>query len=321
MSRGEVARHRLHGTHGVIRASQRAMPVRPSARDHIVRGCLDVDGRKVSYLTVDEASTASPVVLLIHGAGVSARTWVHQLGGLADVLRPIAVDLPGHRQSDPVSEPTLATYADTAYEVLRGLATGPVFVAGHSLGGAVAQVLATRHPEMVRGLVLISTCASVASDDGSQRLLGFVPAPLRRAVFLWAVRRTLLAPSASTSAIELTLEEIRHCPPETIRNDTTIGRAMDLASTAQQLRVPTLILCGGRDRLTAPALSQQLCGMIAGSRLQIVPGAGHMLPLEAPDVLNQAMRDFVASVTPALTAAPRPGLLRRLLQAWRQQFR
>ena len=320
--RGDLARRRLRATHGVIRASQRAMPIPPPARDHIVRGCLDVDGRMISYLTVDEASAAVPPLLLIHGAGVSARTWVNQLRGLADVVRPIAVDLPGHRQSDPVAEPTLTSYADTAYEVLRGLATGPAFVAGHSLGGAVAQVLATRRPEMVRGLVLISTCARVAPDDGSQRLLGFVPAPFRRAVFLWAVRKTLLAPSASTNAIELTLEEIRHCAPETIRNDTTIGRAMDLASTAQQLRVPTLILCGGRDRLTAPALSQQLCGMIAGSRLQIVPGAGHMLPLEAPEVLNQAMRDFVASVAPAgVAAAPRPGPLRRLLQAWREQFR
>lgn len=299
------------------------------ASDRIVRGCLDVDGRKVSYLTVDDASVAG-TLLLIHGAGVSARTWVNQLRGLSDVLRPIAVDLPGHRESDPVSDPTLATYADTAYQALRELATGPVFVAGHSLGGAVAQVLVTRHPEMVRGLVLVSTCARVPPEDGSQRLLGFVPAPFRRAVFLWAVRKTLLAPFASTNAIELTLEEIRSCPPETIQNDTAISRAMDLAGTAQQLRVPTLILCGGRDRLTAPGLSQQLCGMIAGSRLQIVPGAGHMLPLEAPEVLNQAIREFVAAVTHEVVAPHRPGLLRRLAErfghwppwrAWRQHFR
>jgi len=303
------------------------MPV--PASDRIVRRCLDVDGRKVSYLTVDNASTAA-TLLLIHGAGVSARTWVNQLRGLSDVLRPIAIDLPGHRESDPVSDPTLATYADTAYQALRQLATGPAFVAGHSLGGAVAQVLVTRHPEMVRGLVLVSTCARVPPEDGSQRLLGFVPAPFRRAVFLWAVRKTLLAPSASTNAIELTLEEIRSCRPETIQSDTAIGRAMDLASTAQQLRVPTLILCGGRDRLTAPGLSQQLCGMIAGSRLQIVPGAGHMLPLEAPEVLNRAIREFVASVTHEAVTPRRPGLLRCLAErfahwtpwrAWRQHFR
>jgi pimeloyl-ACP methyl ester carboxylesterase len=305
------------------------IPLPARDRDHIVRRCLDLHGRKVSYLTVDEAPTAS-TLLLIHGAGVSARTWVNQLRGLGDALRPIAVDLPGHHDSDPVPDSTLATYADTAYELLRQLSTGPVFVAGHSLGGAVAQVLAMRHPELVRGLVLVSTCARVPPDDGAQRLLGFVPAPFRRAVFLWAVRKTLLAPWASANAIELTVDEIRSCRPETIQNDTTIGRAMDLASTARELRLPTLILCGGRDRLTAPGLSQELCGMIAGSRLQIVAGAGHMLPLEAPEALNQAIRQFVASVTHEVVPRARPGLLPRLVrqfgrwrpwQAGRRHFR
>jgi pimeloyl-ACP methyl ester carboxylesterase len=285
----------------------------------------------VSYLTVEGAATAETLVLL-HGAGVSARTWVNQLRGLSDHLTPIAVDLPGHRESDPVPDPTLDSYAETTWEALERLGTGPVFVAGHSLGGAVAQVLAMRHPDIVKGLVLVSTCARVPPEDGSQRLLGFVPLPFRRALFLWAVRKTLLAPSASSNAVELTLEEIRACPSETIQRDTAMGRGMDMTAVAGQLRVPTLILCGGRDRLTAPELSHQLCGMIAGSRVQIVPSAGHMLPLEAPDVLNEAIGDFVASIRSAATTArpptsssPRP-LMERLWnwrprRAWRQHFR
>lgn len=299
--------------HGVIRASLRAMPI------PIVRRSLDMDGRKVSYLTVDDAPSAE-TLLLIHGAAVSARTWVNQLRGLSDVLRPIAIDLPGHRHSDPIADPSLATYAEAVYRTLERLGTGPVFVAGHSLGGAVAQVLATRHPDKVKGLILVSTCVRVPPEDGGQTLLGFVPAPFRRAVLLWAVRKTLLAPSASSSAIELTLDEIRGCRPETIQSDTAIGRAMDLAGVAQAVRAPTLILCGGRDWLTAPALSRQLSVMIAGSRLQIVPSAGHMLPLEAPEVLNHAIREFVASVARERVAPDRPRTLGRLVTrfgAWR----
>lgn len=236
-------------------------------------------------------------MLLIHGAGVSARTWVSQLRGLADTLRPIAIDLPGHRESDPIAEPTLTVYAETAYRALEYLDAGPVFVAGHSLGGAVAQLLAARHPDRVKGLILISTGAKVSSGDGGQRLLEFVPAPFRRAVFLWAVRKVLLAPSATPDAVDLTLDEIRSCRPETIQHDTAMGRAMNTERIAQGLRVPTLVLCGGRDRLTVPALSRQLGALIAGSRLEMVPHAGHMLPLEAPAVVNQALRDFVSAVT------------------------
>jgi pimeloyl-ACP methyl ester carboxylesterase len=262
----------------------------------IVRRSFDTEGRKVSYLTVDGAR-APETMLLIHGAGVSARTWVSQLRGLADALRPIAIDLPGHRESDPIADPTLTAYAETAYRALEHLDTGPVFVAGHSLGGAVAQLLAARRPDMVKGLVLISTCAKVPSGDGGQRLLGFVPAPFRRAVFLWAVRKMLLAPSASPDAVDLTLDEIRGCRPETIQHDTAMGRAMDMERIAQGLRVRTLVLCGGRDRLTVPELSRQLGALIGGSQLEIVPYAGHMLPLEAPAVVNQAIRDFVSAVT------------------------
>lgn len=266
------------------------------ATDSIVRRSFEVEGRKVSYLTV-ENTEAPETLLLIHGAGVSARTWVSQLRGLADTLRTIAIDLPGHRESDPVANPTLATHAETAFGALERLQTGPVFVAGHSLGGAVAQLLAMRHPDMVKGLILVSTCAKVPPEDGGQRLLGFVPAPFRRAVFLWAIRKTLLAPSASSDAVELTLEEIRRCRPDTLQSDTAMGRAMDLQEIARALRVPTLILCGARDSLTVPSLSQQLGALIPGSRLEIVPYAGHMLPLEAPDVVNRAIREFVSTVT------------------------
>ena len=290
------------------------MSISAPGSETIVRTSFDLAGRAVSYLTVAGA-TASETLLLIHGAGVSARTWVNQLRGLSDVARPIAVDLPGHRDSDPVAEPSLETYADTAYEVLRRLGAGRAFVAGHSLGGAVAQTLATRHPELVRGLVLISTCARLPPDDGALRLLGFVPAPLRRALLLEGARRLLLGPFASTDAIGLTFEEIRRCRSETIQHDTAIGREMDLAAVAHALRVPVLIMCGGRDRLTTPALAHALGAMIAGCRLEIVPSAGHMLPLEAPDVVNRLIREFIAEVARPMPSPNGRTWWRRLLAA------
>ncbi len=285
----------------------------------IVRRSFEVSGRRVSYLTVDGPQTAD-VLLLIHGAGVSARTWVNQLRHFARIGTPVAIDLPGRRESDPVPQPTLDIYADTAHQLLEILGNAPAFVAGHSLGGAVAQLLARRHPERVKGLILMSTCAKVPPGDGADRLLGFVPVPFRRVVFLSAVRKLLLAPSASIDAIGLTLDEIGGCPTRTIRDDTAIGRAMDMSDVARALRVPTLVLCGARDRLTAPELSRQLGEMIVESRLQIVPAAGHMLPLEAPDVVNRAISEFVASVDRDAAVPGRRRGRRRLvdrLVAWR----
>ena len=308
---------------GRMASSVHSTATMPSPKtDTVIRRYFDVAGRRVSYLTVDGAN-ADEILLFIHGAGVSARTWVNQLRRLSDVATPVAIDLPGRRESDPVPEPTLESYAETVYELLEALGNRPAFIAGHSLGGAVAQMLTLRHPERVSGLILISTCARVPRGDGTQQLLGLVPVPFRRVVFLSAVRKLLLAPSASVDAIGLTLDEIDGCPTRTIQHDTAIGRAMDMRDIARSLRVPTLVLCGARDRLTAPDLSRQLSDLIVGSRLQVVPSAGHMLPLEAPDVVSRAIADFVASIGRDARGSgrpDRPSHARRLverLMAWR----
>lgn len=264
----------------------------------IVRRRIGAEGRRISYLT-PETPPAHQTILLIHGSGVSARSWTNQLQGLGHALRVFAIDLPGHGESDPIIEPTIEMYADAAHGLLDALGTGPAFVAGHSLGGAVAQALAARHPEAVKGLVLLSACAKFPETEGSpgRVFYWYLPGPIRKLVFFALAKKILFAPGSPRKAILLGMQEIRDCRPETILNDVAAAEAMDLEGVARGLRVPTLILCGSRDKLTPPALSEGLNALISGSRLHILEGAGHMLPLEVPERVNQELVDFVASVT------------------------
>src|SRR5205085_252813 len=78
------------------------------------------------------------------------------------------------------------------------------------------------------------------------------------------------------AAVALGMQELRACRPRTLAADVAIAREMDLTATAADVRVPTLLLCGSRDRVTPPALSRDLHAMIAGARPEIVDGAGHM---------------------------------------------
>jgi pimeloyl-ACP methyl ester carboxylesterase len=280
----------------------------------VVRRHARQDGKRISYLAAECTRAGNnPAILLLHGTGVSARSWTLQLQTLGHALQVLAIDLPGHGESDPIDKATLEGYADAAYSLLDALGTGPVFVAGHSLGGAVAQVLGARHPEVVRGLALLSTCVKLPETDGClQRLYRCLPEPIRKVLFLWMANKILFAPSASRQAVCLGMEEILTCRPETTLKDVAAAQAMDLQELAQNLRVPTLILCGDRDKVTPMALSDRLNELIPGSRLRIVKGAGHMLPLEAPGQVNQELLDFVNFVAPGeIHAVPSIGGIRK----------
>lgn len=294
-----------------------------------IRHFVAANGRTISYLTPREApEVGAPAVLLIHGTGVSARSWIYQLRGLGQSLQVIAMDLPGRGESEALPEPTVEGYADAAYDLVRAREIGLVVAVGHSLGGAVVQALAARHPERVTAVVLVSTCAKLPPHPGTDGLLWYLPGPARKAVFFWTAQRILFGPRAPAEAVRLGMDELRSCPPEVMRRDAAAAGAMDLEESARALRVPALLLCGSEDKLTPSALSRRLNELIPGARLEVVEGMGHMLPLEAPELVNQRIVDFVASVTRcdvrsplATIAAARRSLVERLLRKVKALFR
>jgi pimeloyl-ACP methyl ester carboxylesterase len=262
----------------------------------VVRGHVTVNGRRVSYLGLAPEATG-PLILLIHGSGVNARYWVEQIRGLTGA-RVLAIDLPGHGDSDDdTAARSVEQYADVAAGFIDALGVSPVIAVGHSLGGAVALALAARRPAAVRGLVLLSTCARLPSTGHSaQWLLPFLPGSFRKMLFFMTAQAFLFAPSASAGAVGFGMQELRACRPETLASDIAISRSMDLTARARALRVPTLVLCGSRDQITPPALSRELHGLIAGSRLSVIEGAGHMVLMEAPGLVNGEIQSFADGI-------------------------
>ena len=272
------------------------MAISSPVESEITRRFVELDGRRVSYLTAGD-SAAAPAILLIHGSGVSAGSWVNQLRGLLTAFRVAAIDLPGHGKSDPIPRASVEEYAETVAKFLEALGSGPVLVVGHSLGGAIAIALAAQRPHAVTGLVLLASCAKLPWVDSSWgRLLPYLPGPLWKTFFISTAQKLLFAPGVPGHVVSLGMQELRSCRAETILKDLQAAKAMDLTQQATGLDVPTLILCGSQDRLTPPALSADLKGLIPGSRLSLIEEAGHMLLLEVPTRVNEEVLNFAKSL-------------------------
>jgi pimeloyl-ACP methyl ester carboxylesterase len=281
-----------------------------AAADQIVRRSLSIGGRRVSYLWRDGDA---PTLVFIHGSGVSARYWSNQVRGAAGTARVVALDLPGHGESEDATAPSLVAYAEAAARLIDALRAWPVIAIGHSLGAAVAMTLAAGRPADVHGLVLLSGCARLPPVSVSaQWIWGSLPSSVRRVLFFLSAKNLLFAAGASPAAVALGMQELRACRPPTLAADVAMARSMDLTRAAGALRVPTLILCGSRDRVTPPALSRHLHATIAGAHLEIVEGAGHMLLIEAPAIVNRAIAAFASAIA---HQPPPPGAIRLAARA------
>ena len=286
--------------------------------DDIIRRHVMVDGSRIFYLSLDrEPHATRPVIVLIHGSGVNAGCWIEQLRGL-HATRVVAIDLPGHGESDDIGTAGIEHLADVAAALIAALGAAPVIAVGHSLGGAVALALAARHSEAVDGLVLLSTCARLPSTSvPAHWLLPLLPGPLRKAMFFTTAQALLFAASASRRTIAIGMHELRACRPATLARDVALSRSMDFTEVATALRVPTLVVCGSRDQITPSILAAALQTLIPGSRLSIVEGAGHKVLLEAPDVVNREIHAFADAVAAGKTqAAASPRQWCRRFRQW-----
>jgi pimeloyl-ACP methyl ester carboxylesterase len=256
---------------------------------------VEVDGLQIAY----ERVGSGPALVLLHGyVGDGPSTWRRQLDGLSDEFTVVAWDAPGMgRSTDPPERFGLDGYAHSLGGFVEQLGLERPCVIGLSFGGVLALALQRRHPGIAGRLVLASAYAgwggSLPPDVAERRL--------RQALALAdgspdALVAALLPSMFSSAAPAETVEDfgagMRGFHPRGLQ---ALARACaeDVRDALPRIDVPTLLLYGDRDVRAPRAVAESLHASIPGSRLVVLPGAGHVCNAEAPDEFNAAVREFV----------------------------
>jgi len=254
---------------------------------------VHVNGKQISYWIGRKGfSEGREVVLFVHGAGGGQYTWSYQKGFFEKGCNPIIIELPGHRASGGEGEEEIGRYAESVYSFLKALGLSKVFLVGHSMGGAIVQTLALTHPEAIKGILLVGTGAKL-------RVLPMILNGIKND-FEETVRKiTQFAYSRKAPAdlIEKGVFDLMKCRPEVLYGDFLACDRFNIMNEVEKINLPTLILCGEEDELTPVKYSQFLQNRIKGSKLEILPHAGHMVMMESPGAFNEKIGKFISSPT------------------------
>lgn len=271
---------------------------------------VDLDGLIVHYR--DEGPSSDPLPLvLIHGTSASLHTWEGWVTELAQTRRVISFDLPGFGLTGPDPGQAEGDYREARYvaftrSLLSRLGVGRAIVVGNSLGGGVAWELALADPSRVAGLVLID---ATGYDFVPESLpLGFRIArtPVLREGMRWLLPRRAIAQSVAEvygdpSRVSAALVDRYYELALRAGNRVALMQRMDQMAPGpverlREIKVPTLILWGGKDRLIPPRWGDAFHRDIPGSQLVVFPGLGHVPQEEDPAATLAALRDWLPLV-------------------------
>ena len=244
---------------------------------------IAIDNCEAHYRMSKRATLSTPAVLCLHGSGACSIVWSYQVSRLSRQFRIIAPDLPGHGQSEGTALESAESYARWVDRFARALELDGFFLMGHSFGGAIVQEYARLYPEKLKGIILIATgtCFKLsrayrelhASGADVENLDSLdIPQPVRQG---YALLKKVSGPL--------------------LHADLLAAGCFDSTPWIASVQTPALVLWGSADFITPRDLPETLAQTLPHASFQIIPGAGHVLMVEAPGPFNSAVAQFMLS--------------------------
>lgn len=253
---------------------------------------LQSGDKQIGYVTGSKGIREGlRTLVFVHGSGGDHLLWNHQRQFIDRSYNVVAVDLPGHGEAGSEGEDSISAYAGHLLNLLRALPGDVYCLFGHSLGGAIVQELALLHPQYVEALVLVGTGARL-------RVLPEILEGIRERFeeTVKSICGFAFSKKTPRGMIEKGIETMLLARPAVLYDDFAACDRFDIMDRVGEIKVPTLVVCGGDDVLTPPKYAYFLAEKIEGARVEIIDGAGHMVMIEKPHEFNSRVMDFLETL-------------------------
>lgn len=245
----------------------------------------------------DTGPEGAPAVLFLHALGTDLRIWDAVVARLPGGLRCVRLDMRGHGLSAcppaPYAMGALVSDAEGAMEVL-GLSEA--VVVGLSIGGMIAQGLAVKRLDLVRGLVLSNTAAKIGTPETWAQRTQAARAGGLAALADATLERWFPEPFRSGPEAALVRRLFERQPLEGWIGCAAAISNTDFYTPTSGLRLPTLAIAGDRDGSTPPDLVRETAGLIPGARLHLIRGAGHLPCIDAAGEYATVLAEFLREI-------------------------
>jgi pimeloyl-ACP methyl ester carboxylesterase len=257
----------------------------------------------------DEGPRDAPVIVLLHGSNAFLQTWDHWTRLLTPTYRVIRLDLPGHGMTGayPARAYSKAAFVDVVDRTVKKLGINSFVLGGNSMGGGVSWTYAHKHPEKLRGLVLVD--ASGQPEPEPQDLpIGFRVAqtPVLRDVMLYITPRSIIEQSLHQSVTNQSVVtpanvdrywELLRYPGNRQATIDRFGAPREPAVTgAPKLPIPTLVLWGADDKLIPVSSAAWFKQQIPDANVIIYPAVGHLMMEEIPEKSAADLSNWLATL-------------------------
>ena len=248
-----------------------------------------------------EERGSGPALLFVHGFPLDRTMWVPQLAGLAKIRTAMAVDLRGHGLSsdENPNDYSMDLFADDIALTLDSLGIDKVDLAGLSMGGYVVLAFWRRHRDRVRSLIFIDTKAEADTPEGKagrEKTADLVASKGMEPLHA-DLDQKMFGSNPSDEAREKVKQMFLNVAPEVAAADALAMRDRpDSTGDLASIDVPVLWIHGEEDKLMPIDGARATAEKIPGARFVAIPNAGHMSPIENPDAVNDAIREFLKNV-------------------------